>query len=251
MISIELLRGQRLFADLPQDLLEECCKDIHLLDFQKKERVLQKGSPADALLLLFTGRLQVVSISEGGREVGIGFIEEGDYFGEIGLIDGKSRSASVLAVAPSAVGLMSKSKAIWLFQNNPVIAERIQRRLCAIIRKEINYRSNLGNLPAFSRVYAVVFSNTAAPPKPGERPLVIDNLPSQQSIASMANVSRETVSRAIHALIKSGIIQKDTSRLIVRDATLLAKLSSGEIEPMDFVTRRVVRQRRGVVLGDR
>jgi len=241
MISTELLRGQQLFADLPQELLEQFCKDIRLRDFQKKEMVLQRGSPADALLLLFAGRLQVVATSEGGREVGISFVEAGDYFGEIGLIDGGARSASVLAVAPSAVGLVPKKKAIWLFQNNPVIAERIQKRLCAIIRKEINYRSNLGNIRAFSRVYAVVFGNTTTPPKPGEKPLVIDSLPSQQSIASMANVSRETVSRAIHALIKSGIVQKDTSRLIVRDPTLLARLASGEIGANDLVAHRVVR----------
>jgi len=104
-----------------------------------------------------------------------------------------------------------------------------------MVRKEIQYRSNQGAAKAFTRIYSVIFGNQQIPAhKPGEPPPAIENLPSQQSIASMANVSRETVSRAIHALIKSGVIQKDTRRIIVNDVSLLEKLARGEILPEDI-----------------
>ena len=51
-----------------------------------------------------------------------------------------------------------------------------------------------------------------------------------ESIAMMANVSRETVSRALQALIKAGIIQKDTKRIVIQDPSLLEKLAKGEID---------------------
>ncbi|MGT2491378.1 helix-turn-helix domain-containing protein [Cupriavidus basilensis] len=61
--------------------------------------------------------------------------------------------------------------------------------------------------------------------------VTIENLPNQQGIAIMANVSRETVSRAIHALVSTGIVQKDLrTRLIVREPVLLEKLAKGEAE---------------------
>jgi DNA-binding GntR family transcriptional regulator len=60
--------------------------------------------------------------------------------------------------------------------------------------------------------------------------LTIENLPNQQAIAIMANVSRETVSRAIRSLIDGQVIERDYRRLIVRNAALLTKLARGEAE---------------------
>lgn len=231
MISQKILRQQKLFSDLPPELLERISQGIQLKSYQKKEMVIRKGAASDALLLVLTGRLQVVSISEKGKEVGINFIEEGDYFGELGLIDGGPRSASVTAITTSSVGLLPKSQALWLFENNPMIAGRIQKRLCEIIRKEINYRSSLSGAKAYTRIYSVVFSNAAKAASGATDSAVIENLPSQESIASMANVSRETVSRALSTLIKAGIVKKDTHRLIVLNPQLFEKLAKGELEP--------------------
>src|SRR5690606_12838798 len=60
--------------------------------------------------------------------------------------------------------------------------------------------------------------------------VTIENLPSQQAIAIMANVSRETVSRAMQALFSNNIVEKDNRRLIVRNPTALPKLARGEME---------------------
>ena len=198
---------------------------------------------AKMIILLFSGRLQVVSLSEEGKEVGLNFIDPGDFFGEVTLIDGGPRSASVIATTTSVVGFLPKTQALWLFHNNPTIAERVLKRLCNIIRQEIHYRANLGASKAFTRIYSVLFGKTALPStqEAGGTPaktLSVENLPNQQSIAMMANVSRETVSRALQALIKAGIIQKDTKRIIIQDPKLLEKLASGEIDVSQLTVTR-------------
>jgi CRP-like cAMP-binding protein len=238
VLSIELLRNQNLFKGLSDDLLNDLRKYMRFVEYRKNDYILHKGAAGDSLLLLFSGRLQVISLSEEGKEVGLNFIEPGDYFGEISIIDGGPRSASVISTATSVVGFLPKNQALWLFHNNPTIAERILQRLCHTIRQEIHYRSNLGSSKAYTRIYSVLFGNTKADQakllvqKPGmPKPLLsVENLPNQQSIAMMANVSRETVSRALQALIKAGIIQKDTKRIVIQDPTLLEKLAKGEID---------------------
>ncbi|MEX3894759.1 helix-turn-helix domain-containing protein [Paraburkholderia sp. BR10954] len=60
--------------------------------------------------------------------------------------------------------------------------------------------------------------------------VTIENLSNQQAIAIMANVSRETVSRAIRSLIDRMVIEHDYRRLIVRNAAMLTKLARGEAE---------------------
>jgi DNA-binding transcriptional regulator YhcF (GntR family) len=100
-----------------------------------------------------------------------------------------------------------------------------------MIRKEIHYRSNLISSKAYTRIYSVIFESTKFPnqtnaPSPV---LSIENLPNQQTIASMANVSRETVSRALQALIKAGIIKKETKTIFIKNPILLEQLAKGEI----------------------
>lgn len=243
--SLELLKTQHLFKGLDQDVLEELRHRIRFQEYRKNDYILHKGGTGDSLLLLFTGRLQVISLSEEGKEVGLNFIEAGDYFGEIAIIDGGPRSAAVIANTTSVVGFLPKAHALHLFHNTPIIAERILNRLCQIIRQETQYRTNLGSSKAYTRIYSVLFGKTTSPSTQNQlsvtsskKPLSVENLPNQQSIAIMANVSRETVSRALQALVKAGIIQKDTKRIVIQHPELLEKLASGAIDVSDLKVSR-------------
>lgn len=243
--SIELLKTQHLFKGLSDETLEELRHRIRFQEYRKNDYILHKGGTGDSLLLLFTGRLQVISLSEEGKEVGLNFIEAGDYFGEIAIIDGGPRSAAVIATTTSVVGFLPKTHALNLFHNSPILAERILNRLCQIIRQETLYRTNLGSSKAYTRIYSVLFGKTTTlPPQdkilpaPIKRPLAVENLPNQQAIAIMANVSRETVSRALQALVKAGIIQKDTKRIVIQNPELLEKLASGAIDVSDIKISR-------------
>ena len=229
MIALELLNRQRLFQDLPLELLQDVQPAVRLQEFGRRDFVLHKGMAGDALLMLVAGRLQVISTSESGKEVGISFINPGDYFGEISLIDGGPRSASIVAVSPSIVGFLPQAKALWLFQNVPAIAARIQARLCSVIRNEINFRSSMGSSKAYARIYAVICNNPQLDKPAGVGPTALDDMPNQYAIASMANVSRETVSRALGALVRAGVVSKDGRRLLVQDPEVLKRLASGEI----------------------
>lgn len=244
MIAAELLRQQKLLSQLDPALLEKLRHHVVMREFPKRSFVLREGQPGDSLLMLFSGRLQVITISEKGKEVGINFIEPGDHFGEISLIDGQARSASVVSLTTSIVGFLPKAQALWLFYHNPTVAEQVQRRLCQTIRKEIEYRSSLSGSKAYNRIYAVICNSQISGHQPGvlestqssqaAPTQTIEGLPTQQSIASMANVSRETVSRAIQALVRAGVIQKQTKRLVVRDPRTLQLLANGDLSLQDI-----------------
>jgi DNA-binding transcriptional regulator YhcF (GntR family) len=98
----------------------------------------------------------------------------------------------------------------------------------------------LGLTRAYSRVYSVL---EASMKKSAGNLLTIENLPNQQAIAIMANVSRETVSRAIRSLVDGQVIERDYRRLIVRDVEMLAKLARGEAELQ--LGKRVMAEDRG------
>ena len=189
--------------------------------------MVNEGSTGDALVMGRSGRLQIGTWSEDNREVGLSVVEAGDYCGELSIIDGGARSASAVAVVDSMVGFLPRAKARWLFFHDPIVVEQLLMKMSAMVRSSSQQRSLLSMNRSYSRIYAVLM-NTAK--KPTHSPPVIENLPTQQAIATMANVSRETVSRAIQALLKMGVVTKDTKRLVVQDVATLEKLARGETD---------------------
>ena len=183
-------------------------------EVRKKEPVLFKGSSGDHLLFLIQGRLQVLDVTESGREIGLNLLNAGDYFGELSIIDNGPRSASVVAMENSLVALLPKAQAWELFHQNPLVAERILTGLAAKLRNASVYQTILCLPNASQRVFALL--QRLCKVAPGGL-VVIDYPPKQQELAIMANTSRETVSRATKVLTDSRIVEKDRHRLIVRD----------------------------------
>ena len=202
-----------LLSGVGKEALENVAKAMQIRGIAKGGYILHKGSAAEHLLFLLSGRLQVVDLTEDGREVGLSFLSAGDYFGELSILDDMPRSASVVACEASLLGLLPRSQALELIYNQPMVAERVLKRLAEKVRTASNYRTILSIPNAYQRVFALLnqFTMTA----PGGL-VVIEKMPTQQEIAITVNTSRETVSRAIQTLIQKGVVEKDLRRLIVR-----------------------------------
>lgn len=208
----ELLSRLPLLAGVDRAVLQRVAMSCRSRVLAKREIALHKGAAADGLYFVIKGRLQVIDEAAGGREVGLGFLSAGDFFGELSIIDGLPRSASVVATEPSLVILVPVAAARELFYRQPLVAERLLKHFAKKLRLASEYQAIL-NLPnAYQRVCA--FLTCLAEVQSGGE-AVIDRLPTQHEIAIMVNTSRETVSRALHLLIQRGVLQKDTRRLIV------------------------------------
>lgn len=217
VINIHLNRLP-LLEGVDEATLKKIAGVLQVRTADKGQAILHKGGTGDHLLFLLSGRLQAVDLTEDGREIGLSFLMVGDYFGELSVIDGLPRSATVVACEPSIYALLPRAQALELMHNNSLIAERMFKRLAAGIRRASDFRTILGIPNAFQRVYA--FLDHLAKISPGGL-VVIEKLPTQQEISIMINTSRETVSRAIQVLIQRGVVEKDLRRLIVRKPEIL------------------------------
>jgi CRP-like cAMP-binding protein len=213
-----LLRQIPLFEGLEPHILERTAGYLHLRNVERGQWVLRKGNSGDQLLFLLSGQLQVVDVTEAGRDVGLNFLLPGDYFGELSVIDGLPRTASVVATANSQIAALPRAQALELFYHQPLVAERVLMRMAKSIRRASDYRSILAIPNAFQRVYA--FLHQMKTVAPGGL-TVIERLPTQQEMAIMINTSRETVSRAMQILNQKGVVEKDLRRLIVRKPDVL------------------------------
>ncbi len=99
----EAIRQQKLFQGLDPALPKQLEGLVTFRYFQNRQLVLQQGSVGDARLLVVSGRLQVVSFSEDGREAGIHFLEVGDFYGEVAMMANVSRESVSRAMHPAVV----------------------------------------------------------------------------------------------------------------------------------------------------
>jgi CRP-like cAMP-binding protein len=219
----QFLQKIPLLKNLNAEAFEKLTKLVQLNYVMRGQTVIRKGNTDDNLHFLLVGRLQAVDLTEDGREVGLNFLSSGDYFGELSVIDGLPRSATVVATENALIAVLSRVHALDLIYNNPSIVEHILKKLTGSIRQASNYRGILAIPNAFHRVFALL--NQMIITAPGGL-VVINNMPTQKEIAIMVNTSRETVSRALHYLIQEKIVEKDLRRLIVRKPDELRKIFS-------------------------
>lgn len=218
------LRKIPLLSELSDDEVLRIKPDFRFKQYAKREVVLQKGGSGDGLLFLLSGQLQVVDVTEDGRAIGLRMLGPGDFFGEIAVINGSTRTASVVALSEVLVAFLPAPTALHLFSHSPSVANKMLRHLAEKIQRDSEFRTLLSINNTTRRIYTFLVQYKKL--QAGD-PDVVENLPTHQDIANMINTSRETVTRALLTLQQQGIVQKDTHRLIILNRNALQKLVEG------------------------
>ena len=223
-----------LFVGINDIALKKIALALKIYNIKQRYSIIKKGESGEHLVFLLSGRLQVNDVTDKETVTTLFFMTAGDYFGELSIIDGLPHAATLVACEPSVCALLPRADALNLILSNPVVSEKILKKLAQDVRQASNFRIILGIPNAFQRVYALLnyFSKTS----PGGL-VVIDSLPTQQEISIMINTSRETVSRALQVLIQNGVVEKDMRRLIIRkpenlrDEANTSKLLQDQLNP--------------------
>ena len=206
-----LLQQFPLLKPLPAEALEQLAQHASVHDFAKREMVLAKNTPPRHLGFLQEGRLQVVDFTSDGREVGLYFIEPGNYFAELSLIDGLAQPEFVIATARSQVVLLPAESIRPVLFSNPMLAEAVSRRLAQRVRTQISQRQVLGVASPLHRIAAQLQIMTAG----GTHNIRILKAPTHQELAIMVNLTRETVTRSFQVLLAQGVLKRQGEDLVV------------------------------------
>lgn len=228
-IPIPILQGLRLFNQLPEEKLTLLSRILHERRVERREIVIRRGEYQGGLGLLIEGRLQAVSFTLDGKEVGTDFIQDGDFFGELSVIDGLPAPEFVIAVAPSRVTQIDREQARELMFSTPATSAAVAGRLADRLRRAAAHRALLALPSSFQRVCAQLL--TLARQDGGVARLVIRMPPTHQEIAIMVNTSRETVTRTLQFLLAEQIVAREGSDLSVPRPEDLRAAVDGKITP--------------------
>lgn len=216
-----------LFADLPDGLAEGLRPHLSERSYARREVVFNKGETSQFFYFLLEGRLQAVDFTVDGREAGLYFVDPGDYFGELSVIDGEPQAEFMIALTRSRVALMPRQEARALILSNPKLSERVLARVARRLRAATAQRTLL-SLPNPGQRICAQLVQLAVPAAGGgcEIPLA----PTHQELAIMINTSRETVTRAFQVLQARGVLRREDNRLILADLRYLNAVAEGAEE---------------------
>lgn len=221
--EIIFLRNVPIFADLEEKDLQKIVKLGTRQKHKKGNIVLLEQESGAALFIIVSGKVKVVRMDEDGREVILSIFGPGEFFGEMSLLDGQARSASVVATVKSELFMIHRRDFLEALHEFPMVAIALLAELAMRLRKADMQIKSLSLKEAAGRIANVllILADDIGVFRKGK--VEIDDLPLQQDIANMAGTSRETVSRMIHCFIDSKEVQIVGKKLIINDYEMFRK----------------------------
>ena len=181
--------------------------------------------------MLFEGRLQGIDFTIDGKEVGLYFVEPGDYCGELCVFDFGPQPEHVIALNSAVVILFSAETIRAVAQRSPALTLELGNKLAARVR-QMNAQRSLLSLPKVSQRVCRQLWLLKVDSKTSEAPR-INNLPTHMEIAIMLNLSRETITRVFQQLQKRNIVAREGPKiLVIQRPEELEKIADGLIDMM-------------------
>ena len=217
MNKIDLLRSVSLFWDLSDKELGYISDKMISRTFDSGSYIFLEDSDGEQCFFVVEGSVKVTRLSKEGKEVILAMMGIGDFFGEMSLLDGRSRSANIISLEKTEVLTLNREDFLEVLQNYPNIAIQLIKEMALRLRKSDRHIVSLSLSDAEKRIALCIlrFADERGMIKNGK--VNIKKIPIQQDIANMAGTSRETVSRAMKILEDESFISRDGKNLTILD----------------------------------
>jgi CRP/FNR family cyclic AMP-dependent transcriptional regulator len=220
MSATDVLKKVPLFSDLSEAELARFADVTREREYPKNSVILFEDDPGDALYIVSAGQVKVVLIGEDGREVILSVLGDGDFFGEMALIDDEPRSAHVIAMRDSQLLVLRRDDFQAQLVAQPKIGLKLLRVLVQRLRRADEKIGGLVLLDVNGRVARLLLDMADE----GGGPKITRRL-THHTIAQMIGSSRETVSRAMRELVDRGLIEVSRREMSIKNREGLAALA--------------------------
>jgi CRP/FNR family cyclic AMP-dependent transcriptional regulator len=173
--------------------------------------ILSEGDNSDSLYVILSGKVKVYLNDENGKEAIINYQEQGEYFGELSLIDDYKRSASIMTTVKTTVAIMSKQAFHQVLLGNPNICIHLLKDMVGRVRTLTDEVKSLALSDVYGRLSKTLLS--LAEERDGQ--MVIEGHVTQQELANRIGASREMVCRIFKDLVKGGYISSDNNQYVI------------------------------------
>lgn len=223
----EALRRIQLFADLTDRESDTILDLMHEKTLGKGATVFHQGDSGGGLYLLLAGSVKISRTGRDGRDVTVAVLHEGNFFGEMSLIDGQPRSASATTTQTTRLLMLDREHFQRYVLSQARIVAKMLRELSKRLRAADQTIENLALSSVHDRLFCLLgHLGRRSPLKDGKG--LIERAPTHQELAELVGSSRETVTRTLAAFEREGLIVIERKRITLLPAYFRAEANRDE-----------------------
>lgn len=225
MNAVRLLKKIPFLSALSAKHLNEVFRLAEELDLGARQSVFAKRQDSDAMYIVLSGRIKIFTNSASKKRKTFAYLKEGDFFGEMSLLEGTTRTAAAQAVEPSRLLIIRKKDFQRLLASDPKLAMYLLQTVCERLRRaneEIEgllFRNILGRV---AKAMLDLGRRSGETTRTGG--LVLKERYTQQELADVVGTTREPLTRALSSLRRAGLVEQADGRYTIPAPDRLAGL---------------------------
>lgn len=193
--------------------------------FDRGSVLMRFGETGCEAHLITGGCVKVLGADPHGHTTLLAIRMPGDIVGELSVLDGRPRSATVMAAAPTRVRAISGTVLRGLLRSRPAIGTAVQNSVNAKLREAIGHRTATTGAPVVKRLVRVLEKLGRYCGKRTGEGLVITAPLSQADLAALVGTTEQSIRRALASLRGSGLLITRYRQLVITDTARLAAMS--------------------------
>jgi CRP-like cAMP-binding protein len=225
-LARDALADSDVFGSLYEEDIEKLMPLGRLVHVPSGRMIFQKGDPGDCLMIVVSGRIRIGTVGLDGREVMLNLVETGEVFGEIGVLDGKHRSADAAALSDCELFVLDRARVMEFLEGHPHTAIRLIGILCERLRHSTELIEDTMLLGMEQRVAKTLLRIGRRYGIEKHGIVRIENGLSQRDLGSFAGLARENVNRQMRSFKERGLIEVDHGVIILKNVKALQAIAT-------------------------
>jgi len=220
----QLLAECVLFRGLSADERRALVTRARTRVFGAGETIFLMGDPGDSMMALLKGSVRISAPSPDGKEIVLGIMQPGEFFGEIALLDGKERSADAKAMTACTLAILDRRDVLAFLEQNRDAWSRIVEVLCERLRRTTIQIAEVALLELPIRLAKALLRISAAEAKSSAAPAAAIKL-SQRELGHIVGATRESVNKCLREWQRGKLVQIDGISITILNRDALEALA--------------------------
>ena len=220
---VDFLRKVPLFSELDEEQLQQLAGVVREHHYKKNVTIFHVEDPGNALFILKSGLVKVTIEDQSGREIILRMLYPTDFFGEMSLIDDMPRSATVTTLEPSDAMIIYREPFLNLIEKYPKILLNMTTVLSRRLRRVNELIRSLAFHDVYGKVARVLLNLATEKGRATEEGTVIDLRLTQQELAELAGMSRETMPRTLRDFQQAGCVRIESGIITILEIGMLQR----------------------------
>jgi CRP/FNR family cyclic AMP-dependent transcriptional regulator len=223
MEDSDLLSKVPLFASTRPVYLSEIVRRVTNRNYRRNEVIFHQDDPGTTLHVIKKGQVKINTISPEGEEAILAILAEGDFFGELSLLDGKPRSANAVAMQATQTLALQSQDFMDILGKHPEMVGDILASLADRLRSTDHLLEDAIFLSLRARLAKRLLELAEKHGVKTDRGMEIDLRLTQQELAAALGVSRVALNKQLGLLQDRGLVSLETRRIIIDQPDELGK----------------------------